>query len=83
MPSSRESSQPGIEPRTPALQVDSSPSEPRGKPMNTGMGGRSLLHGIFPTQESNWHVLYCRQILYQLSYQGSPDCAMHMEFNNS
>ena len=29
---SRVSSQPGIEPRSPALQVDSSPSEPPGKP---------------------------------------------------
>ena len=27
--------------------------------------------GIFPTQESNWDLLHCRQILYQLSYQGS------------
>ena len=30
--SSRESSQPGIEPRSPALQADSSLSEPLGKP---------------------------------------------------
>ena len=39
---------------------------------NTGMGSLSLLQGIFPTQESNLGVLHCRQILYQLSYQGSP-----------
>ena len=32
MPSSRGSSQPGIEPRSPALHVDSLPSEPPGKP---------------------------------------------------
>ena len=25
---------------------------------------------VFPTQESNWGLLHCRQILYQLSYQG-------------
>ena len=31
MPSSRGSSQPGIEPRSSALQVDSLPSEPPGK----------------------------------------------------
>ena len=37
---------------------------------NTGMGSLSLLQGIFPTQESNWALLHCRQILYQLSYQG-------------
>ena len=23
---------------------------------------------VFPTQESNWCLLHCRQILYQLSY---------------
>ena len=28
--------------------------------------------GIFPTQELNWGLLHCRQILYQLSHQGSP-----------
>ena len=30
------------------------------------MGSLSLLEGIFPTQESNWGLLRCRQILYQL-----------------
>ena len=39
---------------------------------NTGVGCHALLQGIFPTQESNQGVLHCRQILYQLSYQGSP-----------
>ena len=38
---------------------------------NTGVGSLSLLQGIFPTQESNRGLLQCRQILYQLSYQGS------------
>ena len=38
----RESSQPGIEPRPPALQVDSLPAEPQGKPNNIGVGGLSL-----------------------------------------
>ena len=38
---------------------------------NTGVGSRSLLQWIFLTQESNWGLLHCRQILYQLSYQGS------------
>ena len=36
---------------------------------NTRVGSLSLLQGIFPTQESNCGRLYCRQILYQLSYQ--------------
>ena len=64
---------PGIEPRSPALQADSLPSEPPGKPKNTGVGSLSLLQGIFLTQESNWGLLHCRQIFYQLSYQGSLD----------
>ena len=34
----------------------------------------SLLQGIFPTQESNPGLPHYRWILYQLSYQGSPDC---------
>ena len=29
---------PGVEPRSPALQVDSLPAEPQGKPKNTGVG---------------------------------------------
>ena len=42
---------PGIEPRSPALQVDSLPSEPPEKPMSTGVGSLSLPQGIFLTQE--------------------------------
>ena len=41
---------------------------------NTGVGSLFLLQGIFLTQESNQGLLHCRQILYQLSYQGSPLC---------
>ena len=70
-PSSGDLPNPGIEPRSPALQVDSLPSEPQGKPKNTGVGSLSLHQKIFPTQESNWSPLHCRQILYQLSYEGS------------
>ena len=29
--------------------------------------------GIFPTQESNPGLLHCRQMIYQLSYEGSPN----------
>ena len=39
---------------------------------NTGVGSLSLLQGIFPTQGSNPGLSHCRQILYQLSHQGSP-----------
>ena len=38
---------------------------------NTGMDSLSLLQQICLTQESNWGVLHCSQILYQLSYQRS------------
>ena len=62
-----------IEPRSPALQVDSLPSEPQGKPKNTGVGSLSLLQQTFLTQELNWGLLHCRWILYQLSYQGIPN----------
>ena len=58
---------PGIETRSPALQAESLPAEPQGKPKNTGVGSLSLLQGIFPTQEKNQGLLYCRRILYQLS----------------
>ena len=63
---------PGIKPRTPALQADSLPGEPQGKPKNIGMGTISLLQQIFPTQESTRGLLHRRWILHQLSYQGSP-----------
>ena len=33
---------PGTEPRSPTLQVDSLPAEPQGKPKNTGVGSLSL-----------------------------------------
>ena len=36
------------------------------------MGSLSLLQRIFTTQESNPGLLHRRQILYQLSYEGSP-----------
>ena len=50
---------------------------------NTGVGSLSLLQRIFSTQESNWGLLHCRWILYQLSYQVSPvacQAPLSMEF---
>ena len=61
---------PGIEPRSPALQADSLLSELPWKPKNAGVGSLSRLQGILPTQEWNRGLLNCRQILYQLSYPG-------------
>ena len=52
---------PGIEPRSPAVQADSLPAEPQGKPKNTGVGSLCLLQGFC--------LLCCRWILYPLSYQ--------------
>jgi len=46
---------------------------------NTGVGKLTLLQGIFPTQGSNPGLLHCRQILHQLSYQGSPR-NLHAEY---
>ena len=37
------------------------------------MGSHSTLQGIFLTQGSNPGLLHCRQILYRLSHQGSPE----------
>ena len=45
---------PGIEPRSPALQADSLPSVPPGKPKNMGVGSLSLL------QQLNQGLLHCR-----------------------
>ena len=39
---------------------------------NPGVGCHALLQGIFPTQGSNAGHPRCRQILYHLRYQGSP-----------
>ena len=63
---------PGIKPKSPALQSDSLPSEPPGKPKNTEVGSPSLFQGIFPTQESNWDLLHCRQILISLATREAP-----------
>ena len=45
-----------------------SPSNSPGQ--NTGVDSVSLLQGIFPSQRLNPGFLHCRQILYQLRYQG-------------
>ena len=63
---------PGIKPRSPALQADSLPSESPGKLTNTRVGCHAHLQRIFPTQELNTGLPHCRQILYHLSHQGSP-----------
>ena len=76
-PSPGDLPKPGIEPKSPTLQADSLPAEPPGKPKNTGVGSLTILQQIFLTRESNWGLLHCRRILYQLSYQGSPRPTNH------
>ena len=46
-------------------------------PGKTGVDCHALLQEIFLTQELNWGLLHCRQILYQLSYQGSPSLSIN------
>ena len=58
MPFSRDLPNAGIEPTSPALQVDSLPAEPPGKPKNTGVGSLTLLQQVFPTQELTRGLLY-------------------------
>ena len=64
---------PVTEPRSPALRADSLPAKPQGKPKDIGVSSLFLLQWIFLTQELNLGLLHCTWILYQLSYQGSPD----------
>ena len=71
MSSSSRSSQPRDRTQVSRIAGDSLPSEPPGKPKNSGVRSLSLLQGIFVTQELNRGLLRIRQILYQLNYQGS------------
>ena len=79
-PSPRDLPNPGIEPRTPALQADSLPTEPQRKLKNSGVGSHpfssrsvaiSYSRGIVPTQGLNLCLLHCRQILHPLSHRGT------------
>ena len=76
VPFSRDRPNPGIEPRSPALQADSLLVEPFGKFQNAGVGSLSLPHQIFLTQESKQGLACCRQILRPLTYKGDPVCTV-------
>ena len=56
VPFSRGSPNPEIEPRSPALQVDSLPAEPQGEPKNTGVGSLSIPQWIFPILPANFNA---------------------------
>ena len=49
---------------------------------DTVVGCHALLQEIFPTQGLNTGLLHCRQILYQLSYQGSPTYGASVQFSS-
>ena len=59
---------PGIKPRSPTLQADSLPSEPPGKPKDTGVGSLSLLQGILtnPVMEPGSPVLQADSLTVEL-----------------
>ena len=46
---------------------------------STGVGSLFLFQGIYSTQGLNTRLPHCRQILYQLSYKGSPQWLSSME----
>ena len=68
IPFSRGSSQPKDRTQISHIGGKFSTSEPPGEPKKTGVGSLSLLWWIVLTQESNWGLLHCRQVLYQLNY---------------
>ena len=72
----------GAERRPLALQVDALLSEPPGKPKKMS-GERIPSPGDLPTQKSNRSLLHCRRILYQLSYQGSPQHRLTLHQNKA
>ena len=49
---------------------------------NTGVDNHSLLPGIFPIQGSNLGFPHCRQILYHLSHQRSPEIMIVSIYKN-
>ena len=68
-PFSRGSSQTRDQTQVSRIAVGFLPAEPQAKPKNTKVGSLSLLQWIFLIQELNQGLLYCRRILYQLSYR--------------
>ena len=71
MPSSRGFSKPRDRTQVSHIVGRFLPSEPRGKPKNTGMGILFLFQGIFPTQESNWGLLHCKRLFIRWAIRES------------
>ena len=83
MPSSRGCSQPRNWTQVSHVTGRFFNSEPSGKPKNTGVGSLSILHGISLTQELNWCLFPCKQILYQRSHQRSPEVIILSEVSQT
>ena len=64
---------PGIEPRSPALQVDSLPADPQGKPKNTGVGSLFLLQQIDPGIELGSPALQVDSLQAELTFPLASD----------
>ena len=63
-PFSRGSSQPRDQTQVSHIAGRFFTAEPQEKLKYTGVGSLSLLQQVFPIQESNQGLLYCRKILY-------------------
>ena len=75
-PFSRGSSQPRIKPRSPTLQMDSLPAEPRGKAKNTGVAHPFSSGSSRPR---NWVGVSCIASGFSTNwaiYQGSPNAIL-------
>ena len=70
-PFSRDLPNPGIEPRSPALQVNSYQLSHKGSPRIEEWVAYPFSSGSSWPRNQNQGLLHCRWILYQLSYQGS------------
>ena len=60
------------------MPMADSSAEPQGKAKNIEVG--SLSTGRSLAQELNQSLLHCRRILYQLSYQRSPQIGLNQSF---
>ena len=64
------SSRASFQPRSPALQMDSLPVEPQGKPKNTWSGQPFPSPGNLPHPGQSPGLPHCRRILHQVCRQG-------------
>ena len=70
---------PGIKPTSLTLQVILYQLNHQESPRKLEWVGYPFFQHIFLTQESNWDLMHCRYILYQLSYQGCPNSSVSLQ----